>query len=206
MVAGAFVAFEGGDGSGKSTQCQMLVDRLAAAGQAARATREPGGSVLGEQIRSLLLTQDAQMDARTEALLFAAARADHVAMTIQPALLRGEVVVTDRYLDSSVAYQGVARALGEDWIANLNMWATGGLVPDLTVLLDIDPASGLRRAENANRLEAEPLEFHKAVRGAFLAMADRAPTRYLVLPAQDPVPRIHEQVWEAVRCLVGDLP
>lgn len=203
-VTGVFVAFEGGDGGGKSTQCRLLIDRLRGEGIEAVATREPGGSHLGEQVRDLLLTRDSDgMDPRVEALLFAAARADHVARTVRPALHRGAIVVTDRYLDSSVAYQGAGRGLGEEWIKDLNLWATGNLIPDLTVLLDVDPEVGLHRAQDPNRLEAEPAGFHATVRDTFYRLAAEDPQRYLVLPASDPIAGIHRRVWTRMQRLLG---
>ena len=144
-------------------------------------TREPGGTPIGEAIREVLLGAGSDgMAARTEALLFAAARAEHAASLIRPAVARGAVVISDRYLDSSVAYQGAARGLGEDRIAELSLWATEDLVPDLTVLLDVAPGVGLGRAGDANRMEAEPEAFHSEVRAAFLRRAAAAPERYLV--------------------------
>lgn len=184
-MPGAFVVFEGGDGAGKSTQCRLLADALRTLGHVVVLTREPGGTPIGEAIRDVLLGPDsAGMAIRTEALLFAAARAEHAAALIRPAVARGEVVISDRYLDSSVAYQGAARGLGEHAIAELSLWATGHLVPDLTVVLDVDPVLGVGRAGEANRMEAEPPTFHDAVRASFLRLASAAPDRYLVLPAQ----------------------
>lgn len=177
-----FIAFEGGEGGGKSTQVRALADHLRGSGHEVVTTREPGGSPRAEAIRDLLLA-DGSMTARTEALLFAAARADHVAHTVRPALARGAVVLTDRYLDSSVAYQGGARGLGEDTIRDLSLWATDGLVPDLTIVLDLDPRIGLARAQDPNRLESEPVTFHDDVRAAFLGMAAAAPSRYRIIDA-----------------------
>ena len=163
-MPGAFVVFEGGDGAGKSTQSRLLADALRARGLEVVVTREPGGTPIGEAIREVLLGAGSDgMAARTEALLFAAARAEHAASLIRPAVARGAVVISDRYLDSSVAYQGAARGLGEDRIAELSMWATEDLVPDLTVLLDVPPGVGLGRAGDANRMEAEPEAFHSEV-------------------------------------------
>lgn len=184
---GLFVAVEGPDGSGKSTQARALAGALRAAGREAVLTREPGGSDLGETLRALLLDPvHAPVDPRTEALLFAAARSAHVVRTLSPALMRGAVVVTDRYVDSSVAYQGAVRGLGEEWIATLNDWATHGLVPDLTVLIDVDAATAAgRRAGRGeggpDRMEQETANQHAALRAAFLTRAAAAPERYLVL-------------------------
>lgn len=196
---GRFIVFEGGEGSGKSTQLTLLADRLRGAGHEVVVTREPGGSPRAERIREILLDSDsADLDPRCEALLFAAARGDHAATVIRPALQRGAIVLSDRYLDSSVAYQGVARAPGEERIRSLSLWATGNLVPDLTVLLDIDPHQGVARAQDANRLEAEPLEFHEAVRAAFLAFAAADPGHYRVIAADRPVAEVAADVASCV--------
>ncbi|MCU0283619.1 MAG: dTMP kinase [Candidatus Nanopelagicales bacterium] len=206
-MPGAFVVLEGGEGAGKSTQCRRLADALAARGHEVVVTREPGGTPTGEAIREVLLGSASQgMAARTEALLFAAARAEHAAALIRPAVARGAVVVSDRYLDSSVAYQGAARGLGEERIAELSLWATEGLVPDLTVVLDIDPSVGVRRAHDANRMEAEPRAFHEAVRGSFLRRAEAVPDRYLVLPADHPKDVLAARILDAVLALLPDEP
>ena len=198
-MPGAFVVFEGGDGAGKSTQCRLLADALRARGAEVVVTREPGGTPIGEAIREVLLGAGSDgMAARTEALLFAAARAEHAAALIRPTMARGAVVISDRYLDSSVAYQGAARELGEDRIAELSLWATEGLVPDLTVVLDVAPSVGLGRAGDANRMEAEPLAFHRGVRESFLRRAALAPERYLVVPAEQSVEVVAATVLTAV--------
>ena len=198
-MPGAFVVFEGGDGAGKSTQCRLLAGALRARGQEVVVTREPGGTPIGEAIREVLLgSGSAGMAARTEALLFAAARAEHAAALIRPAVARGAVVISDRYLDSSVAYQGAARGLGEDRVAELSLWAAEGLLPDLTVLLDVAPGVGLSRAGDANRMEAEPEAFHAQVRKAFLRRAAAAPQRYLVLEADRPKDEVAASVLAAV--------
>lgn len=182
---GFFIVFEGGEGAGKSTQVHALVESLRSQGRNVVRTREPGGSPTAEDIRSVLLKpQDEPMSPRCEALLFAAARADHVAKVIAPALAHGDAVVCDRFVDSSIAYQGFARSLDIDEIADLSRWATGGLQADLTVVLDIDPQAGLHRAQDGNRMEAESLDFHRAVRAGLLTLAERDPARYLVLDAQ----------------------
>lgn len=189
---GLFLAFEGADGTGKSTQARAVAEALRAAGQETLLTREPGGSPLGEAVRGLLLDPaHGPVDPRTEALLFAAARAAHVARTVRPALEAGAVVVTDRYIDSSVAYQGAVRGLGAERIAELNAWAVEGLVPDLTVLLDADAdTAGRRRAHRhagggdaPDRMEQETAAAHGTLRAAFRALADAEPHRYLVLDA-----------------------
>ena len=184
MTDGYFIAFEGGEGAGKSTQEGLLAAALEERGRTVVRTREPGGTPAGEAIRHVLLSPDfAGLDPRAEALLFAAARGEHVARVIRPALLRGDVVICDRYIDSSVAYQGFGRELGPKRVRDLSLWATGDLLPDLTVVLDIDPAVGLSRFSQRDRLEAEPLEYHRAVRAAFLALAEQEPDRYLVVDA-----------------------
>jgi len=195
---GMFIAFEGGEGGGKSTQVQRLVALVESRGRETLATREPGATRIGPAIRSLLLDPVyTGLSARAEALLYAANRAEHVAEVIAPALAQGVVVITDRYVDSSLAYQGAGRPLDAVKVELINTWATGGLLPDLTVVLDIDPVVGLVRAgAEPDRLEAEPLEFHQAVRQGFLALAARAPERYLVVDASLPA--------EAVAAVVAD--
>jgi len=185
VTSGLFVAFEGGDGAGKSTQARALAEALRAADHEVILTREPGGTPAAEAIRHVVLTPDfAGLDPRAEALLYAASRADHVARLIQPALDRGAVVITDRYIDSSIAYQGVGRGLGPDVVGEINLWATRHLLPDLTVLLDVDAGTGLARIDSApDRLEAEPEEFHASVVEAFRALAAGDPDRYLVVAA-----------------------
>lgn len=187
-----FVVFEGGEGAGKSTLLRAVAQTLVAAGRDVLATREPGATPVGERLRVLLLDPAVSgVDPRAEALLYAADRADHVARVVRPALAAGRTVLCDRYVDSSIAYQGAARGLGLDAVARLSAWGTGGLVPDLTVLLDVDPVLGLTRAaqrsgESPDRLEAEPGEFHRTVRRCFLDLAAAAPERYLVLDAARP--------------------
>ncbi|MEX0869347.1 MAG: dTMP kinase, partial [Nitriliruptoraceae bacterium] len=199
---GIFVAFEGGDGAGKSTQIRLLRNAIERAGSPVVVTREPGGTALGEVIRDVLLDPDsASMTPRTEALLYAAARAQHVDEVIVPALDAGAVVLSDRFVDSSVVYQGVARELGDELIVELNRWATVGLEPDLTVLLDVDPVEGLRRAVDGrepDRLEGESAEFHARVRTGYLERAARDPSRYLVLDGTRPVEELHHEIRDAV--------
>ena len=194
-----FIALEGGEGAGKSTQERLLAEHLHAIGREVVRTREPGGTPAGEDIRAVVLNPEhAGLDIRAEALLFAAARAEHAAKVIRPALARGAVVVTDRYIDSSVCYQGIARGLGIEAIEEISMWATQGLLPDLTILLDVDPKQGLGRAKDPNRLEAEPIEFHQAVREGFLELAQRDANRYVVIDANQSVEEIAAQIAQAV--------
>jgi dTMP kinase len=185
---GMLIAFEGGEGSGKSTQAARLAEWLTERGVAVTTTHEPGATDLGLRIRQILLdSPDGSLTPLSEALLFAADRAQHVDAVIRPALDRGDVVITDRYVDSSLAYQGAGRALAMDDVRRLSRWATGGLRPDLTVLLDIDPEVGLARARAAgrghDRVERESVEFHRRVRDGFLALADATPDHYLVVDA-----------------------
>lgn len=205
MTAARFIVFEGGEGAGKSTQSAALADYLQARGHEVLCTREPGGTPAAEAIRAVLLDPaNAGLDDRAEALLFAAARGDHAARVIRPALERGEIVISDRYLDSSVAYQGVARGLGAERVAELSLWATGGLVPDLTIVLDVDPALGLARVVGPDRLESEPLEWHARVRQGFLDIAAAAPDRYLVLDGSRPAEDLAVEIAVAVSAIVGD--
>jgi len=202
---GCFIAFEGGEAAGKSTQEALLAARLAEGGREVVRTREPGGTPAGEAIREVVLNpRFTGLDARAEALLFAASRGDHAAQVIRPALRRGAIVVCDRYVDSSIAYQGVGRGLGIERIRELSMWATHSLVPDLTVLLDIDPAIGLSRVTNPDRLESESLDYHRAVRQAYLDLALAEPHRYLVLDGAGAREEVADRIWERVRSvLVG---
>ena len=196
---GYFIAFEGGEGAGKSTQEGLLAASLAERGRTIVRTREPGGTPAAEQIRHVVLSPEfAGLDARAEALLFAAARGEHVARVVRPALERGDVVICDRYLDSSVAYQGYGRRLGPERVRDLSLWATHDLVPDLTIVLDIDPRVGLSRLSNPDRLEAEPLEYHQSVRSAFVSIAAQDPGRYLVLDAMQEVDVIAAAILDRV--------
>lgn len=205
-VIGLFIAFEGGDGAGKSTQVDLLAERLAQEGYAPLLTRQPGGTALGQALRNLVLHGD-HMSARAEALIFAADKAQHVEELIRPALLAGEVVITDRYTDSAVAYQGAGRELGAQEVHDLQMWAVGGLAPDLTVVIDIDAESGrARRGEVHDRLEAEADAFHEAVREHFHALAAAAPERYLVVDGAAPPAAIAAEVWERVEPLLPVVP
>lgn len=204
---GLFIAFEGGDGAGKSTQAAALAGALDSRGFTVLRTREPGGTPIGEKLRSLVLDHGhGHIDARTEALIFAASRAAHADQVILPALERGDIVLTDRYIDSSVAYQGAGRGLGTDAVRDLNEWATAGLQPDLTVLLDVDPAVGrLRRTAGdaaEDRMESEADEFHAKIRTAFLDLAAARPDHYLVLAAHLPVAELAGLILARVDALV----
>jgi dTMP kinase len=200
---GLFVCFEGGDGAGKSTQVRMLAQALERAGREVLITRQPGGTPLGAQIRELVLHGD-HVSPRAEALLFAADKAHHVDQLIRPALAAGRVVITDRYTDSSIAYQGAGRDLGAEEIRALQHWAVGGLFPDLTIVLDIAPNVGrARRGDVHDRLESEADEFHAAVRQGFLDLAAREPERYLVIDGHLPAEQIHEQVQLRLDAVAG---
>jgi dTMP kinase len=196
---GRLIAFEGVEGAGKSTQLELLRQALEKAGHRVVTTREPGGTPVGEQVRSILLDRGSSLSARTEALLFAAARAQLVEQVIGPALQRGEVVLCDRYLDSSLAYQGVGRDLGRDSVAAINRFATGGLLPDLVVLLRLDPAVGLARERGSrDRIEGQDLEFHQRVARGFLDLAAAAPERFVVVDGAQAVDQIAAEVRAAV--------
>ncbi len=201
---GLFLALEGGDGAGKSTQADRLGAWLAGHGHEVVRTREPGGTALGRSLRELVLHgEDGSVVPRAEALIFAADRAQHVATVVRPALERGAVVVSDRYLDSSVAYQGAARALGHEEVRALSLWAVEGLLPDLTILLDVDPGEGrARRGAQHDRLEREADSFHDRVRQGFLALAAQEPERYLLLDASRPADELAEEVRARVDVLL----
>jgi dTMP kinase len=188
-----FVTFEGLDGSGKTTQAGLLVEALRREGREVVATREPGGTPLGERVRSILLDSD-EMSPWAEAALFAAARAELVERVIAPALEAGRDVVSDRYVDSSLAYQGIARRLGVEDVLELNLRATRGLLPDRTVLVLVDPEEALRRTRTADRIEREGVEFHRAVDGAYRALADMFPDRILTVDGTLPPDEIAEQI------------
>lgn len=206
-LPGFFIAFEGGDGAGKTTQLIFLAEALRSAGKTVVTTREPGGTDLGEKIRGLLLSAPGTvMDARTEALLFAAARAQHVSELIRPALEAGSVVLSDRFVDSSIAYQGAGRDLGLQTVRQLNDWATEELVTDLTVLLDADAGLAARRRnvrnnhdEGSDRIEAESDVFHSDLIDAFRTIAAAEPDRYLVLAADADPQELAAKILTAVQ-------
>ena len=192
---GVVITFEGGDGSGKSTQIQSVREWFASRGREVIVTREPGGTELGTEIRRLVQNGPEDVDARTEALLYAADRAYHVATVIGPALERGAVVLGDRYIDSSLAYQGAARSLGVDEIASLSAWATQGLYPSLTFLLDLPPEVGARRRTDApDRMERESMDFHERVRHQYLRLADAEPDRIVVIDAVGTVDEVFSEI------------
>jgi len=204
-MPGLFITLEGGDGSGKSTQSALLTEWLTGVGRTVLVTREPGGTDVGVELRNIVLHWRGDIAPRAEALIYAADRAHHVATTVRPALERGEVVVQDRYIDSSVAYQGAGRVLGGEEIRDLSLWATEGLVPDLTVLLDLHEDEGRdRMAERTtfDRLEAEQAEFHARVRAAYLELAEVEPQRFLVLDAREPRETIAAAIRERVSALL----
>jgi dTMP kinase len=204
--SGLFIAFEGGEGAGKTTQARSIAIWLREQGYDVVTTHEPGATKIGMRLRALLLdTTHTGMSSKAEALLYAADRAEHVAKVIDPALIRGAVVITDRYIDSSLAYQGAGRGIPTADVARLNGWATDDRMPDLTILLDMDPVAGLsRHARSADRLEAEPAEFHRRVRSGFIALARADPDRYLVLDASAPPAQITELIKDRIRAVLPD--
>jgi dTMP kinase len=197
---GLFVTFEGVEGAGKSTQMKLLYDWLKQQGKEVVVTREPGGAPIAERIRHILLDRGSQgMDPKTEALLYAAGRAQHVAERVRPALERDAVVLCDRYVDSSLAYQGLARGLGEDDILHLNEWATDEMLPDLVILLHLDAELGLARLEgDPDRMESEDVAFHRKVGEAYLHLAREYPSRFAIVDASGSKEQIHMQVRAAV--------
>ncbi|SCX39433.1 dTMP kinase [Klenkia marina] len=204
---GVFIAFEGGEGAGKSTQVARLAASLTDGGHSVRTTREPGATALGTTVRSIVLDPaNTGLSARAEALLYAADRAQHVHEVVRPALAAGQVVLTDRFVDSSLAYQGAGRSFAESDIRSISHWATEGLQPDLTVLLDLPPETGLARARGraaADRLEAESVDFHERVRATFRALAAAEPGRYLVLDATGTPDALAAAVRDRVAVLLG---
>jgi dTMP kinase len=193
------VCFEGGEGSGKSTQSRLLRDRLVGDGHVVRLTHEPGDTSVGKELRRIVLSPETgDLADRSEALLYAADKAEHVETVVLPALLRSEVVITDRYVDSTLAYQGAGRALDPAELEAVARWATGDLRPHLTVLLDLAPEAGLGRFHGRDRIEGESLEFHERVRQAFLEMAAADAEHYLVLDARAPVEEIAAAVLDRV--------
>ncbi len=209
-MAGLFITFEGGDGSGKSTQSSILVDRLTNEGRTVIVSREPGGTELGVELREIILHRRGYIAPRAEALIYAADRAHNIATLVRPALERGDIVVQDRYLDSSVAYQGAGRVLNPKEVRDVSLWAVEGLLPDLTILLDLDEAIGRERLDDSrtkyDRLEAEKRDFHARVRDAYLTLAAEEPGRFLVLDGALPVESIAESIRGRVDSLLTGQP
>jgi dTMP kinase len=204
-MTGLFITFEGGDGSGKSTQAGLLAKWFEAQGRTVVQTREPGGTDVGLEVRELVLHHRGDIAPRAEALLYAADRAHHIAHKVRPALERGDVVIQDRYFDSSVAYQGAGRVLDPTEVRDLSLWATEGLLPDLTVLLDLDENVARQRLSADNkpfdRLENEKQDFHARVRHSFLELAAAEPERFLVVDATLPAEKIAAQIIERAASL-----
>ena len=206
-MAGLFLTFEGGDGSGKTTQINRLVTWLESRGRTVVLTREPGGTDLGVELRNIVMHRKGFIAPRAEALLYAADRSHHIHTLVRPALGRGDIVVQDRYLDSSVAYQGAGRVLDPDEVRELSLWGTERLMPDLTVLLDV-PATVAKARQAAedrdyDRLEAEAEDFHTRVRESYLALAEAEPERFLVVNGELPIEEIHQVIITRVSDLLG---
>lgn len=203
-MSGLFITFEGPEGSGKSTQIRLLAERLQAQGLGVHTTREPGGTPIGDAIRAILLHMDhTEMSPRTETLLFSAARAQIVDQIIRPALALGHVVLCDRYADSTLAYQGYGHGQDLAQLDQLTTYATAGLLPALTLYLDLEPEIGLNRKrtgadEEWNRMEAKTLRFHRTVRQGYLQLAQTHADRWLVIPADQTIQEIHDQIWQYV--------
>lgn len=199
-----FITFEGGEGAGKSTAIKRIVERLTSNGYEIVLTREPGGTPIAEEIRNVILDRkNTNMDPRTEALLYAASRRQHLVEKVIPALKEGKLVLCDRFLDSSLAYQGGARDLGIDNVYNMNLFATEGMLPDLTILFDIEPELGLQRiAANAqrevNRLDVEKMAFHKKVREGFHTLAKKFPERIVIVDASKTADEVFEDAYKAI--------
>ena len=200
-----FITFEGGEGCGKSTVLKAIKERLESEGVSVVLTREPGGTPIAEQIRNVILDKgNTAMDGRTEALLYAASRRQHLVEKIWPALQEGKTVLCDRYLDSSLAYQGGARGLGIDEVLSINLFATEGTYPELTLLFDLEPEQGLARIaanqnREVNRLDLEKLDFHHQVRNNFLVLAKRYPDRYVIIDASQPLADVIEDAYKAIK-------
>ncbi len=201
---GVFVCFEGGEGSGKSTQSRLLGEWLAAQGYDVLQTFEPGDTEVGRRLREIVLSPaTGELSHRTEALLYAADKAEHVDTVVRPALDRGAVVITDRYVDSALAYQGAGRILEVAEVELVNRWATNDLRPNLTLVLDLEPQAGLGRFEGRDRIEQEGDEFHQRVRAAYLALAAADPDHYLVLDAHGELEAIASAVRERLSPLLS---
>jgi dTMP kinase len=206
-MSALFITFEGIDGVGKSTQANLLEEYLRSLGHDIVRTLEPGGTELGVEIRQMLLHRKGEVSPRAEALLYAADRAHHVETKVKPALAAGKIVMSDRYLDSSVAYQGAGRELSMEDVRGISIWATGGLLPNLTILLDLDAASARARrnttGQEPDRLEREKIEFFEATRQAFLQLASNEPDRFLVIDASQTVEQMQAQIRARVNTILG---
>ncbi|MEK6745632.1 MAG: dTMP kinase [Pseudomonadota bacterium] len=207
-MSGKFISFEGGEGSGKSTQLRLLASAFEKAGLLFLATREPGGSAGAERIRSLLVSGEVNSwDSLTETLLFNAARSDHINKFIKPAMMHGKTVICDRFLDSTMVYQGIGKGLGTAYIKSLHHMLFGGFMPNLTIILDIAPEEGLKRAgtrsDNENRFEKLGIEFHKKIRAGFLEIAEMETERCVVLDANQDAEKLHKQIVETIKTRCG---
>ena len=209
-MTGLFITFEGGEGCGKSTQIAALKARLEDMGKTVVQTREPGGTALGESVRNLLQYDDAGqgMSPEAELLLFAASRAQHVRELILPAIAEGQIVLCDRFLDSTTVYQGVARAIDSKKVDTVNQFAIGDTMPDLTILIDLPPEIGLARVHarsdgKLDRMENEAIEFFQAVRQGYLDLAKSEPKRFLVLDGSQSVEELETQIWQRVKATLA---
>ena len=206
-MTGVFITFEGGDGSGKTTQIELLKSWLEERGHTVVVTREPGGTDLGNELRDIILHRKGFIAPRAEALLYAADRAHHIHTLVAPALERGDVVVQDRYLDSSVAYQGAGRVLDPTEVRDVSLWATENLMPHLTILLDVPTDVAKQRQDSDerayDRLEAEAEDFHQRVRESYQRLADAEPERFVVLDGTDSIEAIHHQITQKVATLLS---
>lgn len=203
-MSGQFISFEGGEGSGKSTQLKLLASAFEKAGLPFVSTREPGGSSGAEKIRSLLVSGETDAwDSLTETLLFNAARADHINRLITPALIEGKTVICDRFIDSTLVYQGIGKGLGKSYIKDLHQMIFGNFMPNLTIMLDISPEEGLRRAgmrnHDENRFEQLDIEFHRKIRAGFIEIATQEVERCVVLDATQEASVLHAQIVETIR-------
>ncbi|MGG0658019.1 dTMP kinase [Rummeliibacillus pycnus] len=205
MTNKLFFTFEGPEGAGKTTVLKMVVSKLQDEGREVVATREPGGSVIAEEIRQVILNPaHTEMDAKTEALLYAAARSQHFVEKVEPALKQGKVVLCDRFIDSSLAYQGIGRELGIPGVKSINEFAIGDRMPDMTILFDLDPEIGLARINNhkereVNRLDVESLAFHQNVRNAYLKLAEEFPERIYIIDASKSLEEVFQSVWKILK-------
>jgi len=205
MTNKLFFTFEGPEGAGKTTVLKLIVSKLQEEGREVVATREPGGSVIAEEIRQVILNPaHTEMDPRTEALLYAASRSQHFMEKIEPALKKGKVVLCDRFIDSSLAYQGIGRGLGIAGVKSINQFAIGDRMPDMTILFDLNPEIGLARINahkdrEVNRLDVESLTFHERVREAYLKLAEEFPERIHIIDASQPLEIVFQDVWKVLK-------